>query len=89
MHRNGYIRDDFVVSDDEGRTFEETDDEVPFEPVREAGKPQELSKRRLGPPITTDEKLARLNDTHRMVVDDFMVHAKKECEKVRWMNTLH
>jgi len=31
-----------------------------------------------------DHKLERLNPTHRMVVDEFMVHAKRECEKVRY-----
>jgi len=85
LHRNGYERDDFVISDNEGDRFEEheEDDEDAFEPIREAGVIQNVRKRQLGPPITVDQKLERLNPTHRMVVDEFMVHAKRECEKVR------
>lgn len=84
IHRNGYQRDNFVVSDAEDQSFKGSDEdkEVAFEPIRKAGKRQALKKRQLGPPITTDEKLDRLNETHRMVVDDFVIHAKKECEKV-------
>ncbi len=84
LHRNGYERDDFVISDNEGDLAEETEeeDEDAFEPVREAGVIHSVRKRQLGPPITVDHKLERLNPTHRMVVDEFMVHAKRECEKV-------
>ena len=85
LHKNGYARDDFVVSDDGGRETEVTDDddEDAFEPIREFGKPEKSRRRPLGPPITTDEKLDRLNETHRMIVDDFVIHARKECERVR------
>ena len=84
LHSNGYARDDFVVSDDGDRETEETgDDEDAFEPIREFGKPERSRKRPLGPPITTDDKLDRLNETHRIIVDDFVTHAKKECERVR------
>ena len=84
MHRNGYQRDNFVVSDAEDQSFKgsDEDEEVAFEPIRKAGKRQTPRKRQLGPPVTTDEKLDRLNETHRMVVDDFVINAKKECEKV-------
>lgn len=84
LHRNGYVRDNFVISDDEAYQFagkdQEGDDD--FETIREAGKPQRTTRRQLGPPITTDEKLERLNPTHRMVVEDFMVHARRLSNKV-------
>lgn len=83
LHRKGYERDDFVVSDKEAEDFgESNDDEDAFEPIREAGFSQKVKKRPLGPPITVDQKLETLNPTHRMVVDEFMVYAKRECEKV-------
>ena len=81
--KHGYERDDFVVSDHDNQETEASDDDDAFEPVREAGKPAQLRQYGLGPPITTDEKIDRLNETHRMVVEDFMISAKKECEKVR------
>lgn len=83
LHRNGYARDNFVISDDEAYNSEENDEEEEegFEPIREAGKPQRTT-RQLGPPITTDEKLERLNPTHRMVVEDFVIHAKNLSENV-------
>ena len=81
--KHGYKRDDFVVSDHDNQETEASDYDDSFEPVREAGKPAQLRQHRLGPPITTDEKIDQLNETHRMVVEDFMVSAKKECEKVR------
>lgn len=83
LHNNGYERDDFVVSDRDCHKVGESDDEDAFEPIREAGQITRSRKRKLGPPITTDEKLDRLNETHRMVVEDFMIHAKSESSKVR------
>lgn len=72
-----------VESDNEEQDFEETDDEDDaFEPVREAGKPAKYRKRELGPPITIDEKLDSLDENHRMVVEDFVHHAKSEMEKI-------
>ncbi len=57
----------------------EGEDELSFfEPVRDRGVKFRGTERRLGPPITDDEKLARLNPTHRHVLDDFMGNAKKE-----------
>ena len=75
LHRNGYRRDKFVVSDES-----ESD---AFEKVREAGKSQRSrNDRDLGPPITTDEKMEVLDPIHQMVVDDFMNHAEAESKKV-------
>jgi bloom syndrome protein len=57
----------------------EGEDELSFfEPVRGRGVPARDIARQLGPPITDDEKLARLNPTHRHVLDYFMGNAKKE-----------
>ena len=82
QNRNDYVHDDFVVSDKAVSSDEESDEDDAFEPVREAGKPRMSRKAQLGPPITADEQMDRLNETHRMIVDDFMVHAKRECERV-------
>jgi bloom syndrome protein len=61
----------------------EGEDELSFfEPVRELGTTSRVVERPLGPPITDDEKLARLNPTHRHVLDDFMGNAKKESSEI-------
>lgn len=84
LHLNGYARDGFVASDDDKNERNESDDESDpaFEDIREAGKPRKSKKRQLGPPITTDEKLERLNHTHRHIVDNFVFEAKRESDKV-------
>ena len=66
-------RDDFTEGSDD------TDD---FEPVR--GPNASTSKKRepVGPPISTDEKIAGLGDIHRDVVDFFVVEAKKLNDKI-------
>lgn len=58
------------------------DSDENFAPVREAGRPQRLKKRDIGPPITIDEKLDSLNPIHRDVVENFLVEAKKVSDKV-------
>jgi hypothetical protein len=45
-------------------------------------KRSRTAKSQLGPPITTDERMATLNPTHRMLVDDFVIRAKDLSEKV-------
>lgn len=87
LHRNGYSKDDFVVSDDDNKSFNETAEESEdhFEPIRVKGKSQISSKRVLGPPITSDEKMERLNPIHQMVVDDFVQSAKQRSQKVSIM----
>lgn len=70
----GYVRDDFVTSDD--------DDEDAFEPV-----PPRKARREavddLGPRITTDQGLADLPDVHRVFIHQFVDEAKKEVERIR------
>ena len=71
------------MSDDEisvPKPEDESDDA--WAPTRELPAPYRQKKKRLGPPITTDEKIESLNPTHRYVVDDFMVQATNECRQV-------
>ena len=80
-HLKGYSHDGFVVSDND---WPDSDDESDcFESVREAGKPEKSKSKKLGPPITIDEKLEGVDPAHRFVIDDFLVRAKKESDKVR------
>lgn len=80
----GYLRDDFVVSDDNAESLcdSEKESDDGFEQVRDTRNPRKSRKRALGPPITTDEKLERLNPTHRDIVDAFVKAAKDLSEKV-------
>lgn len=84
VHGNGDYNDDFVVDDDEDGLSHETDDESEdgFGPIRENGQSRSVAKTPLGPPITIDEKLERLNDIHRMVVEEFLRNAKELSQKV-------
>jgi len=78
MHANGYCRDSFVVADND-----ESDDSY-FEPVREVGKSRTKRKepRELGPPITTDEKMANLSDVHRVIVEAFVAEGREVCRDI-------
>jgi len=88
LHRYEYensLDDNFVVGDDEeDAVIETTEDEFEesFEPVRVKGKPRSVTKRPLGPPITIDEKIERLNRIHQIVVEDFLNTAKQQSQKV-------
>ena len=84
LHRNVYCEDDFVVDDDNDTPFDETEDESEdgFGPIREKGQSRSLSRRSLGPPITIDEKLERLHDVHRAVVEGFLRSAKELSHQV-------
>ena len=86
LHRNGYERDDFVISDKE-ELLEEEDEEDGFEPVREAGRSVRRRQKDLGPPITSDEKLEQLDELHRDVVENFVAEAEKLGDKVRSRNS--
>ena len=67
---------------------EEDSDIDYFEPVREKGVPRRSRTRELGPPITTDEKMERLNATHRHIVDDFVGTAKKALQDIMFAKSL-
>ncbi len=78
---NGYACDEFVLSDNGGLDSEDESDY--FESIREAGKPEKSKIRKLGPPITIDEKLNGVDSSHRLVIEDFLFRAKKESDDVR------
>jgi bloom syndrome protein len=84
-HDNGYYRDDgFVVSDGDDDYFDNEVDEYGMGSVRDVGKKTRDSKRKLGPPITIDEKLNQLDELHRESVENFVEAAEKEGRKVRF-----
>ena len=53
-----------------------------FEPVREFGIPAPSRRRKLGPPIDSDHRLARLPQNHRDIVEGFVVEAKTLCKEL-------
>ena len=53
-----------------------------FEPIRESGKQRRQNGHELGPPITADGKMDRLDHLHRAVVEDFEVTAKRYLQDV-------
>ena len=82
LHSNGYADDGFVISDDQDIDDGSSDTDG-FEPLRVAGESRSATQLSLGPPITTDESMSKLDGIHRMVVDEFVRVAKVEGEKVR------
>ena len=76
----GYRQDDFCV---QSAAFEDEEDEeidASFAPVREAGKPRKEKKsarRRTGSPIRNDDRMEQLEETHRIIVDGFVVDCKR------------
>jgi bloom syndrome protein len=61
-----------------------TDDESDgFEPLRVAGRSRNENGHAVGPPITIDQKMERLDHLHRAVVEDFEVTAKRYLQEVR------
>lgn len=81
LRRNQITEDDFVVDDDDLAESEDESDE--FEPVREKGTSRASRKRRLGPPITVDEKMESLNEIHQIIVENFLDRAKQQSQKAR------
>lgn len=82
FHPNEYGRNSFVVTsdpDDDDYQEDELDD---FEPVRTSTVSRSRKPRELGPPITTDQKLASLSTIHQMVVEGFVEEAKREAQKI-------
>ena len=83
LQSSKYVKDGFVLSDDDDEYMDEADeDSEGFEPVRRAGLPSAPKKRPLGPPITTDEKMASLNETHQDIVAGFVREAEDICDKI-------
>lgn len=84
LHKIGYPRDDgFVASDGDDDDINDTEDDSDgFESINVKGKSRSVAKKGLGPPITTDEKIDRLNPIHQIVVEDFLHNAKQHSQKV-------
>ena len=76
-YEKGYFHDDFVASDEDDVTYATTDESEGFEPIRRAGVSRIPKIRQLGPPITIDEKIERLNPIRQAVVEDFLHIAKR------------
>ncbi|KAJ5720887.1 Bloom syndrome protein [Penicillium malachiteum] len=60
----------------------DSDESDGFEPIRVPGKQKQQNGHELGPPITTDQKMDRLNHLHRAVVEDFEVTAKRYLQEI-------
>lgn len=60
----------------------DSDDSDGFEPIRVAGRTGNQSTREMGPPITSDQRLDRLDHLHRAVVEDFEVTAKRYLQEI-------
>ena len=71
------VRRGVIESDSEGESELEY-----FEPVRIAGVPKKRTTREMGPPITTDSKIADLDDTHRYVLQDFVEKSREAVTKI-------
>ena len=80
LDRNGYLKDDYVNSDEDDPTYDDASEG--FEPVRQAGVSRVSRKRQLGPPITIDEKIERLNSIHQAVVENFVEVAKQRSNRL-------
>jgi bloom syndrome protein len=72
--------DDFIAPG------EEESDEDAFEPVRGSKILRKRQQGRLGPPITTDERMKGLLEVHRIYVQQFVDEAKKFEESLRNKN---
>ena len=66
---------------------DDNDDEEAFAPLP-SPPPSRINrlaknpKRQVGPPITTDQQMESLDSTHQMLVEDFMIHAKRISEGI-------
>ncbi|KAI7118460.1 ATP-dependent DNA helicase, partial [Hortaea werneckii] len=88
LHSNGYLKDNFVLSDPEDGDYAEEDDSDGFEamgfPTERHGNSRHMVQRRreLGPPIQSDDQMERLDDIHRSIVDNYVFEAKKKCNDI-------
>ncbi|PGH29181.1 bloom syndrome protein [[Emmonsia] crescens] len=69
-------------------TFEEEDESDGFEPIRDAGLQDRSDDNNLGPPITDDGKLSRLDPLQSIIVDEFMFYAKNTCHQIMMKKSL-
>jgi len=80
LHANGYAKDGFAVSDDV--------DSDAFEPVKISGIKRNSARRQLSERIASDPTMDELSNEHRLIVEDFIFHAKQVCENIREGNGL-
>ncbi|OJJ50167.1 hypothetical protein ASPZODRAFT_58591 [Penicilliopsis zonata CBS 506.65] len=66
----------------------EDSDSDGFEPLRIGGQPSRIREATVGPPITDDVKLKDLDYLHKMVVEDFVSHAKNVCQEIMMERSL-
>ncbi|KAH8704840.1 hypothetical protein BGW36DRAFT_2436 [Talaromyces proteolyticus] len=64
------------------------DDSDGFEPVRIAGSSSRRKRAELGPPITQNDRMANLDEVHRMVAEDFLANAKDLCQNIMMQKAL-
>ncbi|KAH7039107.1 hypothetical protein B0J12DRAFT_702930 [Macrophomina phaseolina] len=65
-------------AEDESETYEP----APLPRSRMIAKSNKTSRQKLGPPITTDEKMARLDEVHQDVVEAFVQAGRSECQRI-------
>ena len=74
---------DFIIDDDDVAALNDTlQDSDGFESMVMKTGTSKNTKKRLGPPITVDEKIHRLNPVHQDVVEEFLQTAKKQSQTV-------
>jgi bloom syndrome protein len=74
-----------LSDDDDDDDYDESDG---FEPIRIAGSSNRSKQKPVGPPITSDNRLNELDPAHQVIVEDFSIRAKEECDSVRWLSLL-
>ncbi|KAF2170631.1 hypothetical protein M409DRAFT_19446 [Zasmidium cellare ATCC 36951] len=81
MHANGYERDDFVVDDGSEYSEEEAFDPPP----RNTRKTRNTHKthKEVGPPITNDAVIDRLNDVHKLILEEFTGLAEARAKEIQ------
>ncbi|KEF52483.1 bloom syndrome protein [Exophiala aquamarina CBS 119918] len=75
----------FLESSDDDEEDQESDG---FAPVKEYGVPSIQKKSRMGPPITKDRILAKLDDAHKHVLGIFMEEARNAVQAIMNRNSL-
>ena len=88
--RDGYSNYGFNHNECNGDN--DDDDEafapLPSPPPSRINRLAKNPKRQVGPPITTDQRMDSLDQTHQMLVEDFMIHAKRISESILMRKSL-
>ncbi|KUL88828.1 hypothetical protein ZTR_03477 [Talaromyces verruculosus] len=70
------------------QAVDDDEDSDGFEPIREAGKSNRRKKTDVGPPIVEDGRMAGLDDSQQIVVEDFVTNAKELCQQIMMEKSL-